>query len=106
MFSSVCITLLTNKTIELLEKIYDTCNCCGSKNRGAKKDKVAVKGGNMGATFGVFSVITTIAIFCAIYSTNGIFKSIGFLVAAFMIMFAYYLLDTLAIVKGKYTRGG
>ena len=57
----------------------------------------------MSGTFGAFSLILTVAILCAVFFSDGIFKSAAFLVAAFMVLFAYYLLDTLAIVGGTYT---
>ena len=59
----------------------------------------------MSGTFGAFSLILTVAILCAVFFSDGIFKSAAFLVAAFMVLFAYYLLDTLAIVGGSYTSG-
>ena len=77
------------------------------KNSEKKNKKDAVKGNNSGmsATFSAFSIILTIAILCAIFFSDGIFKSTAVLIAFFMAMFAYYLLDTLAIVKGKYSGG-
>ena len=56
----------------------------------------------MGKEFFAFSLILTIAILLAIFLKGGIFKSTFLLISVVMGLFAYYLLDTIAIVHGMY----
>ena len=48
--------------------------------------------------------ILSLAILVALFSGEGVFRSFAFGVITFILMFMYYLLDTLAIVSGKYKK--
>lgn len=127
---AILITIFHEKTVEILAGCR--FKCCGKNdksqnnrrnsknqlNESQTSEKVSEKSaskkskdekeisdfvGKTSKTFKLLGFILSLAILVALFSGEGIFRSFAFGVVTFILMFFYYLLDTLAIVSKKYS---